>query len=305
VRPIVELSLSELPGGADLSEPPGAVYVVGEIPRGPRVAIVGTRHPSSEGERYAESLARDIASRGVCVVSGGAKGIDIAAHRGALDAGGTTVVVGPSSFDRPYPEAHRSVFERAVDTGGAYVSRHRVGVAPHTAQFFARNALLVAISHLVVVVETAVRGGARNAAKMARRIGRPVLVVPGAPWCPTALGCIAELRAGAEPVGSARDIMKKLAARRLHAIPTGVQPSLPLWELPGPNEAAADFANDSGSMSTRERVVAVLRDGPVHVDEICLRTRLPIGQVRELLLTLTLEGALATLPAGKVSLVSG
>jgi DNA processing protein len=195
------------------------------------VAIVGTRRPTSDGRVFAAQLAADLARRGVAILSGGAEGIDAAAHRGALAAEGRTVVVGPSSFDQPFPSEHRELFSAIVDAGGAYVSRYRDGVVPRRAQFFARNAILVAMAHVVVVVETPIRGGARNAAKWARGLGRPLLVAPGTPWCTVHAGSIAELRAGAEILTSARDVAKKLAALRLHAIPGPEQVRLPLDKL--------------------------------------------------------------------------
>jgi DNA processing protein len=305
VRPVLELRADRLPVGlGDLPDPPERVFAVGEIPRSPRVAIVGTRAPTPEGADFARRLSSELAARGVTIVSGGAEGIDCAAHLGALEAEGPTVVVGPSSFDHPFPEEHSVLFERIVDRGGAYVSLHERGVRPHRAQFFARNALLVAMSHVVVVVETRLRGGARNAAKWARRIGRPLFVVPGAPWTPTASGSIAELRAGARFLTSSKDVLNLLAERRLHAIPLRPWGQEPLLAGVSPNSGRTNLPPDSGPLDDRQRLEAVLRQGPVSLDEICHVTHLGVPRVQELLLTLTLEGALATHPAGKVSLVT-
>ena len=160
------LTGSALPGRlADLEKPPERLYLRGELPRGPTVAIVGTRHSTREYEGYARTLARDLAEAGIAVLSGGAKGIDTQAHWGALDAGGVTVVVAPAGFDRPFPAKNAELFRRVVDGGGAYLSLVDAGTPATSGIFFRRNECLVALAHVVVVVEARFRGGALNSAK--------------------------------------------------------------------------------------------------------------------------------------------
>src|SRR5688572_30942884 len=113
-----------------LPEPPARLYLHGTLPSGPRVAIVGTRLPTDAALEYAGYLAGWLAERGIAVVSGGAKGIDAAAHQGALAASGSTLVVASSSFDRPFPSEHRQLFEDIVARGGGYLSRFARGVEP-------------------------------------------------------------------------------------------------------------------------------------------------------------------------------
>jgi len=183
--PVRELSRAEFPPRlGDLPEPPRRLWIRGELPRGPAVAIVGTRHPTDEGRRFAEELARALASVGVAILSGGARGIDTAAHEGALAVGGTTVVISPSGFGAEYPKSNRPLFERVVEAGGAFLTSFPEGTLARPHRFFTRNAQLVALSDALVVVETRYQGGSRNAAAAARKLGRPVLVVPGAPWMP-------------------------------------------------------------------------------------------------------------------------
>jgi DNA processing protein len=303
VRHVSELGPGQFPARLnELPEPPSRIYVVGELPRGPCVGIVGTREATPEGVAFARQLACDLARRGVAIASGGAKGIDRAAHDGTLDAGGVGVVVAPSSYDRPYPAGHASLYERVLETGGAYVSLYREAVAPRTPQFFARNAVLVALSHVLVVVESRLVGGGRNAAKWARALGRPLLVVPGFPWSPMSAGCLAEIRAGARLLTRYRDVMDVLSSQGLHAIPSRRrQPAgtLPLFQDPGSDSVAT-----SAGLTDADRVLNLLRSGPLHPDEICLRTGLPVPRLQQLLLTLTLGGALATHPAGRVYLVN-
>ncbi len=178
---------------ADLETPPDRLFLRGELPRGPAVAIVGTRHPTDEYACFARELACELAEAGVAVLSGGAEGIDTEAHRGALAAGGVTVVVAPAGFERPYPEKNAELFRQIVATGGAYLSLPEPNCPAPRGIFFARNACLVALAHLVVVVESPIRSGARNAAAHARRLGRPLFVVPAPPWHGNGRGCLAEL----------------------------------------------------------------------------------------------------------------
>ena len=205
----------------DLADPPERLYLHGELPRGPAVAIVGTRKATRPARRFARQLAAELSSAGVTILSGGALGIDSEAHRGALHAGGPTVVVAPAGFERPYPPENAPLFESILAAGGAYLSARAPTEAADLGTFFPRNAVLVALAHALVVVEAPVRSGARNAAQCARRLGRPLLVVPSAPWNLRGRGCIVELRLGARVLGSSRDVLGALAEQRLHPIALG------------------------------------------------------------------------------------
>jgi DNA processing protein len=302
---MVCVSGSRLPVGLrDLDDPPRQLFVTGELPPGPWVAVVGTRRPSDEGRAYARRLAGELASEGVVVVSGGATGVDRAAHEGALDVGGATVVVGPSSFEHPYPEPHRELFQRIVENGGAYVTARHAGVKPHRAHFFARNALMAALTQALVLVESRLRGGGRNAVKCARDLARPVFAVPGSPWAPVALGCLLEIRAGARLLLSSRDVLELLRATRNHPIAPvpALQPSL--FETEDLAGTSQRLLIDSEGLSDVERLKRCLAGGGRHPDEICELLDLTASKVQQLLLTLTLEGALATHPSGWVKLVT-
>ena len=280
----------------DLVDPPEAVYVVGELPRGPSVGIVGTRDPTPEAERFATELSRGLTEEGVTVFSGGALGIDTAAHRGALDAGGPTVVVAPSSFDRPFPSEHESLFREIVDAGGAFLTTYPPGTIAHLHHFFERNALLVALVDALVVVETRFRGGARNAAKAARDLGRPLLVVPGAPWNPRAAGCLLEIKNGATLVSSIDDVLIML----------GVYPNAESRGAGQKRPTGLVLPEVAGTASDPDlaAVVGVLENGAANPDEICAATGLGVARVQALLLTLTLERILVSEPSGRVSLLN-
>jgi DNA processing protein len=279
---------------ADLAEPPEALYVRGELPRGPSVAIVGTRYATAKGRRFTRELAGALARAGVVVLSGGAKGIDTAAHVGALEGGGPTVVVAPAGFDVPYPDENAGLFEKILGEGGAYVSVVPDGTKATRPIFFLRNACLSALAHVVVVVEAGFRSGASNAARWARELGRPLLVVPHAPWEPKGIGCLAELRRGARVCTGRRDVLRELDRLLLCPLPRDGSPVQP--ELP--------FTSRAGPPAELERVRAAIAGGANHVDQVSLVTGLGAAEVQRQILTLTLSGVLAPDPAGRLALVA-
>jgi DNA processing protein len=142
------------------------------------LAIVGSRAATSYGQQVAAELAHGLAARDVVVVSGGAYGIDAAAHRGALSADGATVLVSAGGLDRPYPAGHDLLYARTAEVG-VLVSERPPGSAPHRQRFLSRNRLIAAFGSATLVVEAARRSGALNSARYARDLGRPVLAVPG------------------------------------------------------------------------------------------------------------------------------
>lgn len=305
------------PSLRDLPSPPRRIFVHGFLPRGPKVAIVGTRSPTAPARRYAEWLASRLAEQGVAVLSGGAAGIDAAAHQGALDAGGVTVVVGPSSFDRPYPEEHAELFGRIVERGGAYVSTYARGVVPRRHQFFRRNSILVALSQLLVIVEAPLRSGALNAARWARDLGRPCFVVPSPPWNPAGRGCIGELQRGARALASPDDLLGWLRDHEQHAIPLPGAPSRRVFDEPPGAELAhvapphpAGRQRAAGSEPPRtsattgdlalDEMLKAIRAGCTHPDDIGRALSLGAAVVSHGLLRLTLLGLIVQGSAGEI-----
>jgi DNA processing protein len=296
----------------DLPSPPRTVFVAGDLPRTPAVAVVGTRTPSAGALEFAHHLASELAKAGVAVLSGGAVGIDTAAHQGALQAGGVTVVVAPSSIDVPFPKENAALFEQVVASGGAFLSAHESGMQPMPHLFFQRNAFLAALSHALVVVETRQRGGARNAAAAARRIGRPVLAVPAAPWTKSGAGCILELKAGARLASSVGDVLAAIGlgpperqSGRRSGSPALASRRAPGQEVlwPRPVGLVSGQAADTTD-SDRDDVVELLRVGPLWPDEICSGLAMPAHRLQGLLLTLTLENVVVSEPSGRVALVN-
>lgn len=303
----------------DLPEPPVRLFVHGHLPRGPCVGIVGTRLATAEARDYARELAFRLAKRGVAIVSGGAEGIDAAAHQGALDAGGVTLVVAPSSFDRPYPAEHAGLFAEVVARGGGYVSPFASGVEPRRHQFFERNSHLVALSHALIVVEAPLRSGARNAALWARRLQRRCFIVPSAPWNVQGLGCIAELQLGGRALASHEEVLRWLEERQLHAVrpepfdahptPAEARPRVPPERLAGspparpPKKSRPKRAATEPVESDSERAILdAVRAGARHPDQIGALAALTASEVSHGLLLLTLKGAIVMGEAGDVTI---
>lgn len=288
---------------ASLPDPPRRLYVLGELPRGPAVAIVGTREPSLEGAKFAHELAAELAEAGVAILSGGAEGIDCEAHLGALQAGGVTVVVAPAGYLKPFPEQHAELFARVLASGGAYVSLVPPNRAATQGAFFLRNRCLVGLSQLVVVVQAPFRSGARNAAKYARRLGRPLFVVPSAPWIPEGRGCILEIKRGAAVCEGARDVLRALDG--LGAVPLPPEPPEPV-ELGIPSQESFDFEAASARQTEPDpllelellRVVEAVAGGEADPDSLCLVLELPAARIQRALLTLRLRGVLVPGPGG-------
>ena len=173
------------------------------------VAIVGARQASAAGVAFAQRLAAGLARAGVAVVSGLARGIDGAAHTGALEAGGRTVAVLGCGIDVDYPRANAALAAR-VAAAGAIVSEYGPGTPPAPWRFPARNRIVAALGQSVVVVEAARTSGALITAGFALEIGREVLAVPASPWVDAAAGGNALLRDGAGIVTCAGDVLVTL-----------------------------------------------------------------------------------------------
>jgi len=268
-----------------LSEPP-RLRVLGALEEGPRVAIVGTRKPTPEAQAFAFGLGRDLADAGVVVWSGGAVGIDAAAHAGAVSVNRSTVAVIGSGLDRPYPEENAELFEKIVAAGGALVSPFEDRDLAMRPRFFQRNRVLAAAVSVLVIVECSFRSGALNAAKWARELGKRVAVVPHSPWAISGRGCLEEIRRGASVVTSVEDIVRLGGFDVLQAPPKPAKAEQ--RELP--------FI----SMDPREAKVLTLLASPRSAADLCEALDESPGSIATLLLDLTLRGAIEEIAGGLV-----
>ena len=197
-------------GLSDLEHSP-PVYLAGELRSAPAVAVVGTRKCTRYGINLAVSFGGALSEAGWTVVSGLARGIDAAAHRGTLDAGGDAVAVLGSGVDVWYPAENRPLYRRIMEHQGALISEYPPGTSPDRWRFPARNRLIAAMSSAVVVVEAGEKGGALITARLAAEIGTPVFVVPGDVDRPASVGCNRLIRDGAFPVLGADDLIEELS----------------------------------------------------------------------------------------------
>jgi DNA processing protein len=252
------------------------------------VAVVGARNASLAGMRFAETLAGELGEAGFVVVSGLARGIDSAAHRGSQRTGTVAVLAG--GHDKAYPPEHAALLEEIAATGAA-VSEMPLGWEPRAADFPRRNRIIAGIALGVVVVEAAERSGSLITARLALEQGREVFAVPGSPIDPRAQGTNRLLKQGATLVSSAADILEVLA-------PILARPPLVAYEpeLDDPDGAATDDL-------LRRRVVELLGPTPVAIDELVRETRAPAAVVQTALLELELAGRLERRGGGLVSLL--
>lgn len=190
-------------------EPPGQLWCLGDVAllqAAPLVAIVGTRRCTAYGERTARTLARAVAASGGCVVSGMARGIDAAAHRGALEEGGKTIAVLGTGVDVPYPAGHRSLHAEIAATG-LVISEMAPGMKAFRGCFPRRNRIIAGLSHVTLVVEGGHRSGALGTAAIALELGRIVAATPGEIDNPESAGSNMLLRDGAHVVAGVSDLL--------------------------------------------------------------------------------------------------
>ena len=199
---------------AAIHDPPGTLWIHGDVDalRAPSVAIVGSRAASAYALEVARRLGADLARRRVTVVSGMARGVDSAAHRGALEGGGITIAVFGCGVDVIYPPEHRGLAARIVEQGGALVSEFPPGTRPFKGHFPQRNRIISGLSLAVVIVEAAEGSGSLITADFALEQGRTVLAVPGNVLGGRNYGAHALLRDGAKLVECADDILEELPA---------------------------------------------------------------------------------------------
>jgi DNA processing protein len=225
-----------------IPDPPIVLWTRGEtgVLRQPAVALVGSRSPSPYGIEAATTLAIALAHNGAAIVSGLARGIDSAAHRGALQAGGVTIAVLGSGPDTIYPPEHESLAD-SIAGAGTVVSEFAPGVPPRAAHFPARNRIISGLSLAVVVVEAAEQSGSLITADFAAEQGRTVMAVPGSIFSGRYGGCHALIRDGAAIASSADEVSWELSTSRLRALlgspPEQALPRNPLLEKMAKGEA--------------------------------------------------------------------
>ena len=287
-------------GLAAIDDAPPILTVLGraELLGSPIVAVVGARNASANGRRFCRDLAAALGQGGIVVVSGLARGIDAAAHLGALETGSVAVVAG--GVDVVYPEENRGLHE-ALAREGAIVAELPLGTEPQARHFPRRNRLISGMALGVVVVEAAARSGSLITARFALEQGRDVFAVPGSPLDPRCRGSNDLLRHGAILTEGAEDVLSQLGPQLKHpAAPPPPRPSLPppaVMDWP-PAGTQAPVADDAALELITER----LGPTPVAVDELVRQCHLSAAAVATLLLELELAGRVERHPGNLVSL---
>lgn len=299
---------------AAIADPPPLVSVLGDPALLGRacIAMVGARNASAAGQRFAQGLAADLGSNGFVVVSGLARGIDAAAHRGALPTGTAAVVAG--GVDIVFPPENADLY-RAIAEHGAVVAELAPGTEPKARHFPRRNRIIAGLSAGVVVVEAALRSGSLLTAKMAFDENREVFAVPGSPLDPRCRGSNDLLRQRAHLTEGVQDVVEILRAQfdlRPPSRPT-VAPAVRPEVRRAPAVATAPEpivvprtvgnAGESEAADPAERVVEALGPTPVTVDELVRRCQLSAASVTSVLLELELSGRVERHPGQRVSLV--
>lgn len=252
-----------------LSHPPAGLWCLGDSASMAgaserHVAIVGTREASGYGERTARRFAAACAHAGLVVVSGLARGVDAAAHRGALEAGGRTIAVLGTGADVPYPAGHRTLHGEVV-RGGAVVSEMEPGTSAKPGCFPRRNRIIAALAHVTVVVEAGFKSGAINTANWANDLGRTVAAAPGHCDDPRAAGSNQLLRDGAHVIGDVEDLLNLfgLSTKLANSKSPGNGPIDPtdaaLFRLLGPAEQGLELIAFQAGMTGRQVSDRLLR----------------------------------------------
>jgi len=255
--------LTRIPGA------PASLWLRGQLGRPvARVAVVGSRDADEYGRDMARRLARGLVRAGVSVVSGGARGVDAAAHQGALEAGGHTVVVLAGEVERPTPQGNDDLFSRILAAGGGLVSEYDAGTPPLPFRFVERNRIVSGMSDAVVVVRAGRGSGALLTAAFARDQRRPLLAVPGDADHPLSEGPLQLLREGAHLAAGAHDVLGCLG------LAPGQQQELALGEV-APSARA---------------LLGALAASPRHVSEVARAAGRTVGEALVGLLALELDG---------------
>ncbi len=291
---IVALSDPEYPPRLkEIYDPPVILFVKGsvEVLARPGIAMVGTRHPTPYGSAMAERLSTDLAARGLVIISGLARGIDTASHRGAVAAKGKTVGVLGTGIDIMYPKENTRLTEQIVSLGGALVTEFPVGTPPTPQNFPIRNRIISGMSAGVLVVEAAEYSGTRITSRLALEQNRDVYAVPGNVTNKNAWGPNTLIKQGAKLVATWEDVWEEL--------PTDVQVALSSAQNESPEQETASLFPDEVSSPHEKYILKLLKaDESTHIDELVelLENEMSPSEIFAALFELELNGKVKQLP---------
>lgn len=271
----------------NIAKPPKRLCFMGKLPdsQAPRVAIVGTRKPSSYGREVTERLATDLAQAGVIIISGLALGVDSIAQTAALNAGGTVIGVVTSELPDIAPRSNRGLAESIINQGGAVLSEwmRGDGMKIRKWSFLQRNRLVSGLADAIVITEAAERSGTLNTAAYALEQGRDVFVVPGNITSPLSAGCNNLLLQGANPAFSAKDVLNAIA---------------PTWKSTQPTQCALPI----GSTPDEITIAKLIKHGVRNGDELQKQSGLSAADFATALTMLEINGVIKPLGANNWTL---
>lgn len=255
-----------------INQPPKQLYIDSknwqDILQRPKVALVGSRKITPYGTAVTKQIASELALAGVVVVSGLAYGVDACAHQATLDAGGITVAVLPTSLNSIYPARHAQLARAIVEQGGALISEYDAGTIPFKGNFVERNRIVSGFAQILVVTEAAAKSGTLHTADFALDQGREVFAVPGNITSQASEGTNNLIRAGAQPVTSAQDIL-------IHLGITGKKRSIP-----------------TSSDSVEQAILTALLEGVTDTRTLLLRVDMPVQRFNQALTMLEIKGVI-------------
>ncbi len=291
---IISLSDPEYPARLkEIYDPPVALFVKGsvEVLAQPGIAMVGTRHPTPYGSGMAERLSTDLASRGLLIISGLARGVDTASHRGAVAAKGKTVAVLGTGIDVMYPKENTRLAEQIVALGGALITEFPVGTSPTPQNFPIRNRIISGMSAGVLVVEAAEYSGTRITSRCALEQNRDVYAVPGNVTNKNSWGPNTLIKQGAKLVATWEDVWEEL--------PADVQAALSAMQNESPAPETASLFPDEATSPHEKKILTLLKaDESTHIDQLVelLENEMSSSEIFAALFELELNGKVRQLP---------
>jgi DNA processing protein len=279
----------------EIADPPITLYVKGAWQAcfdAPCVGVIGSRKCSTYGENASEMLARDLAENGICIVSGLARGIDTAAHRGALRGKGKTIAVLGTGIDNVYPKENKKLVEEILESGGAIVSQFPLETPPLKDNFPYRNRIISGLSYGVLLVEASERSGSLITARLAMEQNREVMAVPGNITSRNSFGTNYLIKSGAKLVQQWQDVVSELPQE----ISARILP--PKLDEKQPEKSAKQQELAPANLSETERQIWSLlsADEPKHIDALLEESQLSFGDLNSSLVGLDLKDLIRALP---------
>lgn len=278
-----------------ISAPPPLLYVHGNLSilNDPQLAIIGSRSPTQGGKTTAYDFSKHLAQTGLCITSGLALGIDGVAHQAAVDVNAPTIAVIATGIDRVYPARHREL-AHAIVKEGAIISEFPIGVQPKPENFPRRNRIISGLSIGTLVVEAALRSGSLITARLASEQGREVFAIPGSIHNPLARGCHLLIRQGAKLVETAQDILEEISAL-INLESQSNHPEESSNDVSKKNDLEEGLTLDKSSPDNeQEQLLEQMGYDPVPIDDLVLRTGLPVEELSAMLLMLELQSFISS-----------